>query len=100
MSDDRGFIEEPTGGMAGDDPIFPENEPEQRAPRAPLTVRGVAIVGARVVTGAIGIGVAVATITAATLLPLPTLGTTPVGVLVTPVPTAQQLVCPGALPLL
>ena len=97
MSDDRGFIEEPTGGMAGDDPIFPDNEPEQRAPRAPVTVRGVAIVGARVVTGAIGIGVAIATITAATLLPLPTLGTTPVGVLVTPVPTAQQLVCPGAL---
>lgn len=97
MSDNRGFIEEPTGGLAGDDPIFPENEPDQRVPRAPLTVRGVAIVGARVVTGAIGIGVAIATITAATLLPLPTAATTPVGVLVNPVPTAQQLVCPGAL---
>lgn len=97
MSDSPGFIEEPSGGMTSDDTFFPENEPEQRPTRAPVTVRGVAIVGARVVTGAIGIGAAIATIAAAALLPLPTLGTTPVGVVVTPVPTAQQLVCPGAL---
>lgn len=97
MSEDRGFIEEPSGGMATDDVFFAGNEPEPRESRAPITVRGVAIVGARVVAGAIGIAVAAATVAAAALLPLPTLGTTPVGVVVTPVPTAQQLVCPGAL---
>ncbi len=51
----------------------------------------------RVVTGVVGTVVAVATITAAALLPLPTLTRAPSALEVVPVPSAQQLVCPGSL---
>lgn len=76
--------------------LFPEDEPEPVAKRQ-VTVRGIAIVGARVVTGVVGIGVAAVTIGAAALLPLPTVRSEPTGVVVSPVPTAQQLVCAGAV---
>lgn len=55
------------------------------------------LIGARALTGVIGIAVAVAAIAAATLLPLPTIGTPAPSVAVTPVPAAQQLVCPGSV---
>ncbi|MDP3208446.1 MAG: DUF5719 family protein, partial [Rhodoglobus sp.] len=77
--------------------IFDDEVPEEVAARAPLTVKRVAIVGARVVTGVVGLGVAIVTIGASVLLPLPTVSSTPPSVLVTPVPTAQQLVCGGAV---
>jgi hypothetical protein len=77
--------------------VFPEQEPEEVASRSPLTARGVALVGVRVAAGVVGLGVAVVTIGAASLLPLPTVSSTPPSVVVTPVPTAQQLVCPGSV---
>lgn len=55
------------------------------------------VVTSRVVSGVIGIAVAVATITAAALLPLPTVQLTPQSTSVTPEPAAKQLVCPGAV---
>ncbi len=60
-------------------------------------MRGAALAGARVVAGLVGVGVAVVTIGAAGLVPLPVVRSTPPSVLVTPTPTAQQLVCPGAV---
>lgn len=77
--------------------LFPEQDDEQVATRAPLTARRVALVGVRLVAGAVGLGVAAATVAASVLLSLPTVSSTPPSALVTPVPTAQQLVCPGAV---
>jgi hypothetical protein len=57
----------------------------------------VAIASARAASGAIGIGVAVLAIAVAALAPLPSVAVTPESVVVTPVSTPQQLVCPGAL---
>lgn len=76
---------------------FPGDEEDLRAPRQPVTFRGVAIVGARVVTGVLGIGVAVVAIAAAGLVPLPSVTAVAPSVTVTPVPTAQQLVCSGSV---
>lgn len=78
------------------DALFPADEPEPEA-RRQVTVRGVAIVGGRVVTGIAGIAVAAVVIGAASFVPLPTVTTVPASVMVTPVPTAQQLVCAGAV---
>lgn len=80
-----------------EDDIFPEQEDDLPEARKPVTARGVAIVSARVVTGLIGVGIAVVTIAASALIPLPSIQSTPPSLLVTPVPTAQQLVCPGAV---
>ena len=71
-----------------------DTEPESPTPRGPR--RG-AIVGARVVTGTVGLGVAALAIAAAGLLPIPTLSATPASETVTPVPTAQELVCAGGI---
>lgn len=56
-----------------------------------------ALAGARVMTGLLGIGVAVATVGAATLLPWPSHRAEPALTTVTPVATQQQAVCPGPL---
>lgn len=89
--------EEPTGELLDEaDDIFPDTA-EPRASRRPITARGVALTSARVVTGAIGIAVAVAAIAGAALLPLPVLRSEPSSVVVVPVPTGQQLVCPGSI---
>lgn len=89
--------EEPTGDhLDAEDDIFPDTV-EPREPRKPITARGVAVAGVRVATGAVGIAVAVAAIAGAALLPLPVLSAEPSSVVVTPVPTAQQLVCPGSV---
>ena len=79
----------------GDD--YPVDENETPAPKAKITARGAAIVGVRVVAGTVGVAIALAAIAGATFLPIPTVATTPASVDVTPVPTAQQLVCPGSL---
>ena len=55
------------------------------------------LVGARIVAGTVGIAVAAATIIAATCLPLPGIRADAPSALVSPVPTAQQRVCPGGL---
>lgn len=97
MSGDLGLADEPTGDEFADDPAFPEqDEPETEARRG-VTAKGVVVAGARTVAGLVGIGVAAVTIAAAVLLPLPTISSTPASMLVTPVPTAQQLVCAGSV---
>ncbi|GAB3605497.1 hypothetical protein GCM10027413_09060 [Conyzicola nivalis] len=79
----------------GDD--YPVDENEAATPKAKITARGAAIVGVRMVAGTVGIAVALAAIAGATFLPITTVATTPASVDVTPVATAQELVCPGAL---
>ena len=64
---------------------------EARKPR-----RGI-LIGARVAAGSIGVIVAAVAVAAAGLLPLPTFSAQPASVLVSPVPTAQELVCAGGL---
>lgn len=56
-----------------------------------------ALVGARAMTGLLGIAAAVATIGAATLLPWPSHIVQPNAELVTPTASGQQRVCPGPL---
>jgi hypothetical protein len=75
---------------------FPEDA-ETPEVRTPITARSVAIVGARAVAGAVGIGIAIVTVAAATFVPLPTVTTTAPSATIVPVPTAQQLVCPGGI---
>ncbi|MGX5680757.1 DUF5719 family protein [Schumannella luteola] len=87
---------EPTGdAIERDDPFVDQPDEDLREEREPITMRGVAIVGARVVTGAIGIGVAAVAIAAAALVPFPSVTSEAASELVIPVPTAQQLVCAG-----
>lgn len=87
---------EPTGeAIEPQDPFVDLPDEDLREERAPITMRGIAIVGARVATGAIGIGVAAATIAVAALVPLPTATSGAASELIVPVPTAQQLVCAG-----
>lgn len=98
MSDAEDFVaQEPTGEAVERDEVFPEQDSVEAPERRQLTVRGAAIASARAVTGLIGVGVAAAVIAAAGLLPFPTVRATPPSVVVNPVPTAQQLVCPGAV---
>ena len=85
-------------------PDFPEQDNDEldTAPvvpreRAPRTLKSAAVVGARVITGGIGLAVAAVVIAGAALLPLPTITVPVPSAVVTPVPTAQQLVCPGSL---
>ncbi|NYF11515.1 hypothetical protein HDC94_002671 [Leifsonia sp. AK011] len=91
---------EPTGETVETDSFFPEQDEdvrEVREERTPITARGMAILGARVATGAVGIAVAAVVVTSAALLPLPTVTAVAPSEVVVPVPTAQQLVCPGSV---
>ena len=97
MSDESAFPDEPTGEALDRDTLFPEGDEPESSARRQVTARGVALVGARVVGGLVGLGVAVATIAAASLLPLPTVSADVPSERIVPVPTAQQLVCPGAI---
>ena len=77
------------------DPNFPTtNEPVVRARR---TIRGTVIIGARVLTGAVGLGVALVVIAAVGLLPFPIIAAEAPAQRITPIPAAQELVCPGAV---
>jgi hypothetical protein len=75
-------------------PLEREPAPE---PKQKMTARDAALVSVRVATGVVGVGVAAAVIALATLVPLPTLSAQPASDRITPVATAQQLVCPGAM---
>ena len=97
MSDELGMPQEPTGDEFDTDAAFPEQDEPEAVERRPLTARAVALAGARGVAGLIGIGVAAVTIAGAVLIPFPTVGSTPASMTVTPVPTAQQLVCAGSV---
>jgi hypothetical protein len=81
----------------GDDYPVDENDEAPPRPKPRRTAKGAAIVGIRVVAGTVGLAVAAATIAVAAIVPLPTIARTPHPLTVTPVPTAQQLVCPGSL---
>ncbi|TFD82652.1 DUF5719 family protein [Cryobacterium fucosi] len=59
--------------------------------------RGMALLGARALAGTAVLAVAVGVVGAAAVVPWPTLETSPPSVLVSPVPTEQQRVCPGPL---
>jgi len=77
------------------DPNFATaNEPVVRARR---TIRGTVIIGARVLTGAIGLGVALVVIAAVGLIPFPIIASGAPAQRITPLPAAQELVCPGAV---
>lgn len=67
---------------------------ETGSPR-PGFARTLALAGGRGVLGLIGIGIAAATIAAATLVPLPQFGIGPVSKVVTPVAAPQQRICTG-----
>ena len=69
-------------------------EPVAKPPR---TARGAVLVGARILTGLIGVGIAAVTIGAAILVPLPSHQVTPASRLITPVASAQKRVCAGPL---
>ncbi|MFT4124275.1 MAG: DUF5719 family protein [Microbacteriaceae bacterium] len=69
--------------------------PSGPAPRP--SARAVALASARVALAVTALGVAIATVGAAVILPLPRLVPTPASTVVTPVATAQSLVCPGAM---
>ncbi len=97
MSDEANMPEEPTGEEFGKDELFPEQEDLQSSKRRPITARSLAIAGGRAAVGVVGLSLAALTIAAATLLPLPAVRSTAPSMLVTPVPTAQQLVCPGGI---
>lgn len=60
-----------------------------------MAERGV-VIGARVVSGAVAVGVAVVTVLAVGLLPLPVVEREPRAVTVDPAPADQVRVCPGA----
>ncbi|NEM91361.1 DUF5719 family protein [Galbitalea soli] len=70
---------------------------DPRTPRAKPTLRGAAIVSARVIAGFVAIAVAAAVIAAAALVPLPSIRHGAPSAMITPVPTQQQLTCPGGL---
>jgi hypothetical protein len=66
-------------------------------PAAPRGARGAVLIGARIVTGTVGVVIAAAVVAAAGWLPLPTIAITPSATTVTPVPTDQQRVCAGPI---
>ncbi|MBN9606129.1 MAG: hypothetical protein J0G30_05915 [Actinomycetales bacterium] len=68
-----------------------------RAPRAPGRARRAALLGLRVVAGAVASGAAVVTVLVVGLAPLPSIGVTPLAVTVTPQPADQVRVCSGSL---
>lgn len=74
--------------------IAPPEDPEDQV-RASSVLRTATVVSARVVIGIIAVAVAGATVAAAVLLPLPSIRVAVPRSIVTPVPTAEQLVCPG-----
>ncbi|MHA6694034.1 DUF5719 family protein [Homoserinimonas sp. A520] len=88
-----------------DEPVLEETQPQippaqvppaDAAPRG-ARARGILVVGARAVTGLIGIAATAATVLAATLLPLPAHQATPPAASVIPVAAPQQRVCAGPM---
>jgi hypothetical protein len=78
--------------------IFEEPDiapPEEQELHSFSVLRTATVVSARVVVGIIAVAVAGATVAAAALLPLPSIRVAVPRSIVTPVPTAEQLVCPG-----
>lgn len=89
---------DPTGEVfveaddAAPESLTPPEEPERRG-----ALRTAGAISGRVVLGLIAVGVLVVLVAAAVLIPLPSLRVAATSTVVTPVPTEQQLVCPGGL---
>jgi hypothetical protein len=88
---------DPTGQVfvVADDADVPESAAESE-PR-PSALRRATVLSARIVLGCVTLGVIAVVVLAAILIPLPTFGWRAVSQVVTPVATAQRLVCPGGL---
>ena len=84
----------PAAAAWNDEPEDIETAPEPRPGGSRLRTAG--LVTARIGTGVIVLAAVAATI-AASLLPLPSIHRSALHTTITPVPTAQQLVCPGGL---
>jgi Family of unknown function (DUF5719) len=67
------------------------------APQGRGALRTATVVSARVLLGSVAVAAVAVLVGAAILIPIPTLRAPAVGTVVTPVPTTQQLVCPGGL---
>jgi hypothetical protein len=74
-----------------------QTAPTPEVPPTPGRARGAILTGARIVTGLIGVAIAVVTVGAATLLPLPDHSVSRAPIVVSPAATSQQRVCAGAL---
>ncbi|QYH35626.1 DUF5719 family protein [Salinibacterium sp. M195] len=89
--------EEPTGTEFDDDSELTGASEPQSSTRRPVSARAAAMVGARLIVGVVGIGTAAAVILGASFLDLPSTTVVPPSARIVPVPTAQQLTCPGPL---
>jgi hypothetical protein len=89
--------EEPTGTEFDDDSELTGAAEETSSTRRPVSAKAAALVGARVIVGVVGIAMAVAVVVGATFVTLPSIHAQPPSAVVVPVPTAQQLTCPGPL---
>jgi hypothetical protein len=93
--------ETPESPLDSTDEVFVEETPDlvpEREPRTPgATIRSATIVSARLIVGVAAVAVAGAVIAAAALAPLASIYSTAPSARITPVPTAQQVVCPGGL---
>ncbi len=81
-------------------PDFPDSEADERdnaQETAPRNGRKAVILGARIVTGLIGVGVAGVVLLAASFVPFPTHTVQPRSAVISPVATVQQRVCAGPL---
>jgi hypothetical protein len=91
---------DPTGQIfvAADDeaPLLPDEPESEAAPRT-SALRTATVVSGRIILGFVVLGVIAIVVAAATLIPLPGVHASVPGTVVTPVPTAAQLVCPGGL---
>lgn len=89
--------DEPTGAEFDDDHELTGVPEPESSTRRPVSAKAAAAIGARVVGGALGIGLAAAAVLGSTFLDLPSVTATPPSERVVPVPTAQQLTCTGPL---
>ncbi len=79
------------------EPVDPLDVGDETAAPRPGLARRVALLSLRVVAGTIAVVAAAATIGAVGLIPIPTVGITPPGVTVSPVPADQVRVCAGSV---
>ncbi|WP_010203445.1 DUF5719 family protein [Salinibacterium sp. PAMC 21357] len=89
--------DEPTGTEFDDDADLTGAAEPVSSTRRPVSAKAAARVGARVLVGVVGISTAAAVILGATFLDVPFVNSEPPSTVVVPVPTAQQLTCPGPL---
>lgn len=85
------FVAADDAPVAGDDDANTDGAPRTSALRTATVVSG------RLVLGFVVLGVIAVVVAAASLIPLPTVHSRAGSTVVTPVPTVQQLVCPGGL---